>query len=124
MFFFCVIKPCEFAGRHAASIFRAEHRGDIFFQNVGVYLLSAHGVRTQKKINRSPRSYRLLDCVMKCSSDWSAAYRNTMTSARGCEKYNLHTKYTKMKIDKIIILPVVLYGCETWSVTLRGKTQA
>jgi hypothetical protein len=25
----------------------------------------------------------------------------------------------KVKINKIIILPVVLYGCETWSITLR-----
>ena len=27
----------------------------------------------------------------------------------------------KIKIDKTIILPVELYGCETWSLTLREK---
>ena len=27
----------------------------------------------------------------------------------------------KIKIYKIIILPVVLYGCETWSLTLREE---
>jgi hypothetical protein len=27
----------------------------------------------------------------------------------------------KVKIYKTIILPVVLYGCETWSVTLREE---
>jgi hypothetical protein len=27
----------------------------------------------------------------------------------------------KVKIYKIIILPVVLYGCETWSLTLREE---
>jgi hypothetical protein len=27
----------------------------------------------------------------------------------------------KIKISGIIILPVVLYGCETWSLTLREK---
>ena len=27
----------------------------------------------------------------------------------------------KIKIYRIIILPVVLYGCETWSLTLREK---
>jgi hypothetical protein len=27
----------------------------------------------------------------------------------------------KVKINKTIILPVVLYGCETWSVTLREE---
>jgi hypothetical protein len=27
----------------------------------------------------------------------------------------------KVKIYKTIILPIVLYGCETWSLTLREK---
>jgi hypothetical protein len=31
----------------------------------------------------------------------------------------LISKNLKIKIYKIIILPVVLYGCETWSITLR-----
>jgi hypothetical protein len=34
---------------------------------------------------------------------------------------SLLTKNTKIKIYRTIILPVVLYGCETWSVTLREK---
>jgi hypothetical protein len=29
------------------------------------------------------------------------------------------SRNVKVKIYKIIILPVVLYGCETWSLTLR-----
>jgi hypothetical protein len=31
----------------------------------------------------------------------------------------LHNIYLKIRIYKTIILPVVLYGCETWSLTLR-----
>jgi hypothetical protein len=31
----------------------------------------------------------------------------------------LLTKNLKIKIYKTIILPVVLYGCETWSLTVR-----
>jgi hypothetical protein len=31
----------------------------------------------------------------------------------------LLSKNLKIKIYRIIILPVVLYGCETWSLTLR-----
>ena len=34
---------------------------------------------------------------------------------------SLLSKNLKIKIYKIIILPVVLYGCETWSLTLRGE---
>ena len=33
----------------------------------------------------------------------------------------LLSKNLKMKIYKAIILPVVLYGCETWSLTLREE---
>jgi hypothetical protein len=30
-------------------------------------------------------------------------------------------KNIKMKLDRNVILPVVLYGCETWSLTLREE---
>jgi len=33
----------------------------------------------------------------------------------------LLSKNTKIKIYKIIVLPIVLYGCETWSLTLREE---
>jgi hypothetical protein len=31
------------------------------------------------------------------------------------------SKNVQIKIHRIIILPIVLYGCETWSVTLREE---
>jgi len=34
---------------------------------------------------------------------------------------SLLSKNTKIQIYKTIILPVVLYGCETWSLTLREE---
>ena len=33
----------------------------------------------------------------------------------------LLSKNLKIKVYKTIILPVVLYGCETWSLTLREE---
>jgi hypothetical protein len=33
----------------------------------------------------------------------------------------LPSRNVKVKIHKTIILPVVLYGCETWSLTLREE---
>jgi hypothetical protein len=33
----------------------------------------------------------------------------------------LLAKNVKIRIYKTIILPVVLYGCETWSLTLREE---
>jgi len=35
----------------------------------------------------------------------------------------LLSKNVEIKIYKIIILPVVLYGCETWSLTLREESR-
>ena len=40
--------------------------------------------------------------------------RNLMSSS-------VLSKNIKIKIHRSIILPVVLYGCETWSLTLRGE---
>ena len=41
-----------------------------------------------------------------------------------CAEYlssSLLSKKLKIKIYRTIILPVVLYGCETWSLTLREE---
>ena len=34
---------------------------------------------------------------------------------------SLLSKSIKIKINRTIIFPVVLYGCETWSLTLREE---
>ena len=36
---------------------------------------------------------------------------------------SLLSKNLKIKIYRTVILPVVLYGCETWSLTLREKSR-
>jgi hypothetical protein len=38
-----------------------------------------------------------------------------------CRTYCLLSKNIKIKINRTIILPVVLYGCETRSITLREE---
>jgi len=38
-----------------------------------------------------------------------------------CFSSSLLSKNLKIKIYRIVILPVVLYGCETWSLTLREE---
>ena len=37
--------------------------------------------------------------------------------------FQVATKNLKIKIYRTIIIPVVLYGCETWSLTLREETK-
>jgi hypothetical protein len=54
--------------------------------------------------------------------------RRTLNSGNGCYRSvqnflssRLLSKNLKIRIYKTIILPVVLYGCETWSLTLREE---
>ena len=42
-------------------------------------------------------------------------------SVQNLQSYTLLSKYTKIKIYRTVILLVVLYGCETWSLTLREE---
>jgi len=42
-------------------------------------------------------------------------------SVQNLLSFRLLSKNLKIKIYRTIILPVVLYGCETWSLTLRGE---
>jgi hypothetical protein len=42
-------------------------------------------------------------------------------SAQNLLSSRLLSKNIKIRIYKTIILPVVLYGCETWSLTLREE---
>jgi hypothetical protein len=50
---------------------------------------------------------------------------HTTPHPRRRHSQNLHShllsRNVKIKICKTIILPVVLFGCETWSLTLREK---
>ena len=42
-------------------------------------------------------------------------------SVQNILSYSLLSKNIKIKIYRTIILPFVLYGCETWSLTLREE---
>jgi hypothetical protein len=42
-------------------------------------------------------------------------------SVQDLVSYSLLSKNAKIKVYRTVILPVVLYGCETWSLTLREK---
>jgi hypothetical protein len=42
-------------------------------------------------------------------------------SKKGLIFYGFLSKYIKIKINRTTIFPVVLYGCETWSLTLREE---
>jgi hypothetical protein len=47
----------------------------------------------------------------------NACYRSVQSLLSSC----LLSRNVKVKIHKTIILPAVLYGCETWSLMLREE---
>ena len=53
-------------------------------------------------------------CRLKLGNDCYYSVRNLLSSS-------LLSKNLKIKIYRNIIMPVVLYGCETWSLTLRKE---
>jgi hypothetical protein len=51
---------------------------------------------------------------LKLGNDFCYSVQNRLSS-------RLLSKTLQIKIYRTIILPVVLYGCETWSLTLREE---
>ena len=54
---------------------------------------------------------------MPCSGSGNACYH----SVQNLLSSRLLSKNLKIKIYRTIILPVVLYGCKTWPLTLREE---
>jgi len=52
--------------------------------------------------------------ILKSGNSYCHSVQNLLSSS-------LLSKNLRIKIYRNIILPVVLYGCETWSLTLRGE---
>jgi hypothetical protein len=55
---------------------------------------------------------------IKCSLNSGNVYYH---SVQNLLPSNLLSKHIKIKIHRIIILPVVLYGCEAWCLTLNEE---
>jgi hypothetical protein len=53
-------------------------------------------------------------CGLNSGNAWYYSVQNLLSS-------HLISKNLKVKIHKTVILPLVLYGCETWSLTLREE---
>jgi hypothetical protein len=72
------------------------------FKYLGTTLTNENDIHDEIKI----RLYSGNACYYSVKEIWS---------------FHLISKDVKIKIYKTVILPVVLYGCETWSLTLREE---
>jgi hypothetical protein len=72
--------------------------------------------------------FKYLGTTLTNQNDIHDEIKNRLNSGNACYysvqnllSSRLISKNLKIKIYKTVILPVVLYGCETWSLTLRKE---
>jgi len=91
-------------------------------QNAG----QIHSVRTDNSTFDSVEEFKYLGTNLTIQNSMAEEIKSRLRSGNACYhsvqnplSSRLLSKNLKIKIYRTIILPVVLYGCETWSLTLR-----
>jgi hypothetical protein len=82
--------------------------GNKWFENVAQFRYMGTAITNQNTIQEK---------IKRGLNSSNACYH----SVQNLLSLRLLSKNIKIRIYKTIILPVVLYGCETWSLTLREK---
>jgi len=87
-----------------------------------------HSVRIDNSTFESVEEFKYLGTTLTNQNSIAEEIKNRLKSGNACchsvqnlLSFRLVSKNLKIKIYSTIILPVVLYGCETWSLTLREE---
>jgi len=87
-----------------------------------------HSVRIDNSTFERVEEFKYLGTTLTNQNSIAEAIKSRLTLGNGCYhsvenllSSRLLSKNLKIKIYRTIILPVVLYGCETCSLTLRGE---
>jgi hypothetical protein len=85
-------------------------------------------IRIANESLENPATFKNLGTTLTNQNDIHDEIKSRLNSGNACYysvrnllSSRLMSKNLKIKIYKTIILPVVLDGCETWSLTLRGE---
>jgi len=87
-----------------------------------------HSVRIDNSTFERMEDFKYLGTSITNQNSVSEEIKSRLRSGNACYhsvqnilSSRLLSKNLKIKIHRTIILPVVLYGCETWSLTLREQ---
>ena len=93
-------------------------------QNVG----RIHNIKTDNSSLEKLEEFKYLGTALTNQNSIQVEIKSRLNTGNACYhsvqnllSFSLLSKYLKIKIYRTIILPVVLYGCETWSLTLREE---
>jgi hypothetical protein len=85
-----------------------------------------HTIKIANRSFEGVAKFRYLGRTMTDQNCMNEEIKNRLNSGNACYLSaqsllcsRLLSRNVKVKINKIIILPIVMYGCETWSLTLR-----
>jgi len=87
-----------------------------------------HSVRNGNNTFEKVEEFKYLGTTLINQNSIAEEIKSRLKSGNACYhsvqnlwSSRLQSKNLKIKIYRNVILPVVLYGCETWSLTLRGE---
>jgi len=87
-----------------------------------------HNIKTDNKCTERVEQFKYLGTTLRNQNSIQEEIKSRLKSGNVCYhtvrnllSFSLLTKNLKIKIYRTIILPVVLYGCETWSLTFRKE---
>jgi hypothetical protein len=89
-----------------------------------------HGINIANRSFEGVAKFKYLGTTLTDQNCMQEEAKSRLNSGNACyhsvqslSSSRLLSRNVKVKIYKTIILPVVLYGCETWSLTLREGTR-
>jgi hypothetical protein len=87
-----------------------------------------HNIKISNRSFEDVGKFRYLGTTLSDQNCMNEEIKSGLNSGNACYhsvqsllSSHLLSRNIKVKIYKTIILPVVLYGCETWSLTLREE---
>jgi hypothetical protein len=87
-----------------------------------------HNIKIDSKSFERVEEFKYLGTALTIRNSIHEEIKSRLKSGNACYhsvqnvlSCTLLSKNTKIRVYRTIILPVVLYGCETWSLTLREE---